>query len=74
MSSKEPKAVNPILVDFVRSLLMPMLVGKTMIYFFGLQYSQYPGEGWGYGLAFSILFTVGGLLRFIWKYRHVQDP
>lgn len=72
--SREPKAVNPILIDFVKSLLMPLLVGKGLVYYFGLQYSQYPGEGWGYGLAAAILFTVGGLLRFFWKYRHIQDP
>lgn len=66
--------MNPVLVDFLKSLLMPTLVGKTFIYFFGLRYSEFPGEGYGYGLTAAILFTVGNLMRFLWKYRHVQDP
>ena len=50
-----------------------MLVGKTGVMFFGLNYSQYPGEGYGYGLAASIFLTVFSLLRLIYKYRHSED-
>lgn len=41
--------------------------------FFGLNYSQYPGEGYGYGLLLSVAFTVVMLLRFIWKHWHYSD-
>lgn len=71
---KQSSSVNPILLDFVKALLLPTIVGKCLIYYFGLMYSSYPDEGYGYGLALSITFTVGNLLRFLWKYRHIQDP
>lgn len=61
--------------DLIVAFLCPMLVGKTLVMFFGLNYSQYPGEGYGYGLALSAAFTVFMLLRFVWKYRHYsEDP
>ena len=65
--------MNRTLFDFIKSFLMPMLVGKTGVMFFGLNYSQYPGEGYGYGLAASIFLTVFSLLRLIYKYRHSED-
>lgn len=72
--SREPKAINPILIDFLKALLIPTLIGKAFVYYFGLRYSEYPGEGWGYALTLAIAITVGNLLRFVWKYRDVQDP
>lgn len=63
-----------VLKDFIRVLLMPLLVNKLFMLYFGIHYSNYPGDGYGYGLAatvFVLFFTVG---RFLWKYRHVQDP
>jgi hypothetical protein len=52
---------------------MPMLVGKTGVMFFGLNYSQYPGEGYGYGLAASIFITVLSLIGLVYKYRNIED-
>lgn len=61
------------LFDFIRSFLMPMLVGKTGVMFFGLKYSQYPDHGYGYGLLLSVLITVLSLLGLIYKYRNIED-
>jgi hypothetical protein len=58
---------------FLLAFLMPTLVGKSLVVFFGLNYSQYPDEGYGYGLTGAMLFTVFMLCRFVWKYRHVED-
>lgn len=58
---------------FLIAFLMPTLIGKSLVVYFGLNYSEFPGEGYGYGLAASMSFTVFMLLRFIWVYRHVQD-
>lgn len=59
--------------DLVFAFLCPMLIGKSLVLFFGARYSSYPGEGYGYGLALSILFTLSMIARFLWKYRHYED-
>ncbi len=61
------------LKDFIKSFLMPTIVGKTLVLYFGINYSMYPDEGYGYGLAASIVFTTFGLLMLIWKYRNHEE-
>lgn len=65
---------NKVLIDFLKAFLMPVMVNKIFMMYFGLNYSEKPGEGYGYGLAltvFVLLFTIG---RFLWKYRNIEDP
>ena len=64
---------NNDLKDFILAFLMPTLMGKIMIYYFGLHYSESPGEGYGIGLACAISFTVIMFARFLWKYRNYED-
>ena len=52
---------------------MPTLVGKTLVLYFGINYSMYPDEGYGYGLIFAIALTVVGLLKLIWKYKDTEE-
>ena len=77
IASEHLKTVKPeskvILKDFLRSFLMPTFVGKTLVLYFGLMYSNYPDEGYGYGLIASIAFTVVSLILFAWKYKDVED-
>lgn len=61
------------LKDLAVTFLMPTLIGKSFVLYFGLNYSEFPGEGYGYGLAASISFTVFMLLRFGWKFRNYND-
>ncbi len=61
------------LKDFIKTFLMPTLVGKTLVLYFGINYSLYPDDGYGYGLAASIAFTVFGLLALVWKYRNQEE-
>ncbi len=61
------------LKDFIKSFLMPTLVGKTLVLYFGINYSLYPDEGYGYGLVAAIAFTVFGLMALIWKYRDQEE-
>ena len=49
--------------------LVPTLIGKLLLFYFGLMYTAYPGEGYGYALLASIVFTVTMVARFLWKYR-----
>lgn len=68
-----PQVNQTNLKNFLIAFLMPTLIGKSLVVYFGLHYSEFPGEGYGYGLAGSMLFTVTMLGRFLWKYRNVED-
>lgn len=75
MSSRneEQKNSKTILKEFIRSFLMPTLVGKSLVLYFGINYSLYPDEGYGYGLIASAGFTVCTLVLFAWKYRDHEE-
>lgn len=66
------KKTNPSVKDFLLAVLVPMLIGKNLIRYFGISYSAHPGAGYGWGLALSILFTLGTIGRFLWKYRNTR--
>lgn len=61
------------LFDFLRSFLLPTFIGKSFVLYFGLMYSNYPDEGYGYGLIAAISFTLISLSLFLWKYRNYDD-
>lgn len=68
------KESNPILKDFIKVFLFPTLINKMFMMYFGLNYSNYPGDGYGYGLLATIAFLFFTVGRFLWKYRHIDDP
>lgn len=68
------KPVNPVLKDFLKVFLVPTLINKMFMMYFGLNYSEYPGEGYGYGLCATILFLLFTVGRFIWRYKDIEDP
>jgi hypothetical protein len=55
------------------TLLFPVIIGKMALVYFGLMYSAYPGDGWGYALAGFIVLSLGSVARFLWKYRDFDD-
>jgi hypothetical protein len=59
--------------ELIIAFLFPMLAGKCLILYFGCNYSEYPGQGYGVGLALSITFTVCMFARLLWKYRNYKD-
>ncbi len=69
--SQSPKKV---LKDFLRTLIMPMLVNKSFMFYFALNYSNHPDEGFGYGFAATLVILFVTLGAFIWKYRNIEDP
>lgn len=73
-SAKEADSSKKVIRDFIRVFLVPTLVNKVLMLYFGLNYTNYPGEGYGYGLIASLLFLVFTIGRFLWKYRHIEDP
>ena len=62
-----------VLKDFIVSFLMPTLIGKSFVLYFGIQYSNFPGEGYGYGLIISLLITFLNLIRFALKYKDHEE-
>lgn len=58
--------------DFIIALV-PLVIGKVFLLYFGMNYSNYPGQGYGIGLAISVIFTILMVARFLWKYRHYED-
>lgn len=70
----EKSETSNTLVDFLKIFIIPVLVNKAFMLYFGLKLSEFPGEGYGYGLAASIIVLFVTIGRFIWKYRNVEDP
>lgn len=70
---ESPQPQRKILFDFAKSFLVPTLIGKAFVLYFGLNYSEFPGEGYGYGLIAAIAVTVGSLVAFAWKYRNQEE-
>lgn len=66
-----PKKIS--FVDLLVSFLFPTLIGKSLLLYFGLNYSEHPGEGYGYGLVFAFTLTLCMVGRFLWKYRNYDD-
>ncbi len=54
-------------VAFLRTALMPMLVLKSLLLYFGIHYSNYPGEGYGWGLIGTIALSFASFSWFIWS-------
>lgn len=52
---------------YAKQLFIPIIVTKSFIMYFGLNYSMYPGEGYGYGLACAIGCGVASFSYFIWS-------
>jgi hypothetical protein len=73
MSSPSGKP-DAVLKDFIKVLIVPLLINKAFMLYFGLNYSSHPDEGYGYGLIATILFLFFTVGRFIWKYRNIEDP
>ena len=65
---------NSVFKDFLKVFVVPLLINKIFMLYFGLNYSDHPGEGYGYGLVATIIFFLATCSRLIWKYRNVEDP
>lgn len=65
---------STVIKDFLIVFLVPTLINKMLMLYFGLNYSSSPGEGYGYGLVATIIFFLLTMGRFIWKYKDTEDP
>jgi hypothetical protein len=75
MSSESPfkKPPKGLFGDLVISMSIPFLIGKSLILYFGLMYSAYPGEGYGVWLIITIVVSLLLAGRFLWKHRDYDD-
>jgi hypothetical protein len=69
-----PQNSNKVFKDFLKTFIVPVLINKVFMLYFGLNYSNHPGEGYGYGLAATVVVLLLACGLFIWKYRNVEDP
>lgn len=69
--NKEP---NHVIKDFLKVFILPVLINKIFMLYFGLNYAEHKGEGYGWGLFATVLFLAFTTGSFLWKYRHNPDP
>jgi hypothetical protein len=58
------------LTSYLRVFLIPTLFLKGALLYFGLNYSSYPEEGYGWGLFIAICLSLFNFLLFLWKTRN----
>ena len=75
LQTKAEKIVSPSnpgsqLASYLRVFLVPTLLLKGFLLYFGLNYSNNPGEGYGWGLIIAIVLSLLNFAFFIWKTRN----
>ncbi len=73
-AAAKQESSKKVLKDFLKTLIVPLVINKFFMMYFGLMYSNYPDEGYGYGFAATIFFLLANCGFFIWKYRDIEDP
>ncbi len=63
-----------VFIDFLKVFLIPMCVNKFFLVYFCVNYSNYPGRGYGYGAIISLILLFITIFSFLWKYRNIEDP
>ena len=60
--------------DFAKVFLVPTLLNKAFMVYFGLKFAENPGEGYGYGLIATVLFLLATMGFFLYRYWGIEDP
>lgn len=55
------------LYRYAKAFLVPTLILKASILYFGLNYAMYPDEGYGWGLTAAISLSLFNFALFIFK-------
>lgn len=64
--TKSMSAEDKKLFSYLRIFLLPTLILKAAIIYFGLHYSQDPGAGYGWGLVAAIALSLANFAYFIY--------
>lgn len=54
------------LAAYIRAFVVPTLFLKVFLLYFGLNYASYPGRGYGYGLAATIVLSLANFSYFLY--------
>jgi hypothetical protein len=65
-SKIKPDEESARLLKYVKAFLVPTLFFKGCILYFGLNYSRFPDEGYGWGLVASISLSLGNFAIFLY--------
>lgn len=55
------------LFAYIKAFVVPTLILKGAIIYFGLNYSMYPDEGYGWGLLAAVVLSLFNFALFLWK-------
>lgn len=55
------------LFAYMKTFIVPTLLLKASIIYFGLNYSNDPGQGYGWGLLISVVLSLFNFALFIYK-------
>ncbi len=61
------------LTTFIPTFLIPLIFTKSAILYFGINWGNYPGEGYGYGFFASVMFGVINFSYFLWRNRKYKE-
>ena len=65
--NSEHRADDKKLLQYMKTFLIPTLLLKGAILYFGIHYSNNPGDGYGYGLVAAICLSLMNFSIFIYK-------
>jgi hypothetical protein len=62
---------NPpsLLSGLIKFMFFSTAVNKCFLFYFGINYSRYPGHGYGWGLLASVLYMLGSAGYLIYRFR-----
>ncbi len=61
------------MASYLKIFLVPTLLTKIGILYFGIQYSNHPDEGYGWGLLFVVALTLMNFAVFLYKNWHEPE-
>lgn len=61
------------LATFIPTFLVPLIFTKTALLYFGINWGNHPGQGYGYGFFASIVFAVSTFSYFLWRNRKYKE-
>ena len=65
----ERKTDRELLGGLIKFMFISTAVNKCFMFYFGINYSRFPGYGYGWGLAATVFYMLSSAGYLIYKYR-----